>query len=452
MKDKLSNRYFKSGLMIFLSVCSCILFYYLLFHGSDVKSAIDKLFSIFTPIIFGVSLAYLLNPLMRFIENKVIKPIWDKIKNKNKPHLKEKIGNRAIAVAITMLLFVFALYGLIILIVPQVTSSIQNIIMRIPIYMNNVNQWFSELMENNPDVNDLMEEYWIDIENWFTSKLVPMLQDSISSVSGSLVGGVVGLFSTLLNFVVGIIISVYLLLSKEKFCAQVKKITYALLNEERANNLINNTRYTDKIFGGFITGKLLDSLIIGVLCYICMIIMKMPYPALISVIVGVTNVIPYFGPFIGAIPSALLIFMVNPNKCLTFVIFIFILQQFDGNVLGPKILGESTGLSSFWVIFAITVFSGFFGVFGMFIGVPVFAVIYATAKTFINQRLEKKKLPVSTDYYKEFDFHSMQSESINAGKEIRFVKKTFEKVIPEADSVEESHDTVNDKNTSSKEQ
>lgn len=431
MRNKSNGKYIKFGLALFLSISGCILFYYLLFYGSDLKQLIIKFFSIFSSIIFGIGLAYILNSLLKVIEKYVAAPIFKKLLKKNSSdEFKFKII-RGVSIFFTMIIFGFILYGLIILIVPQVLDSIQNIIQRVPQYLSNANKWINEVIDKYPEFNEISDEFWIDIETWFTSSLVPALQAFLSKTSTTLVGGVVSIFNGVLNFIIGIIISIYLMYNKEIFCAQAKKVAYALLREERANNLINNMRYGNAIFGGFISGKLLDSLIIGIICYVCMILFKMPYAALISVVVGVTNIIPYFGPFIGAIPSAIIILMINPMKCLTFIIIILVLQQFDGNILGPKILGESTGLNSFWVIFSITLFSGFFGVLGMFIGVPVFAVIYAAIKTFINQRLEKKRLPVSTEYYKEYDFHSSGSASANAGKEFKFVKKIFDNVYPE---------------------
>ena len=431
MRNKSNRKYYKLGLTLFLSISGCILFYYLLFYGSDLKQLIIKFFSIFTSIFFGMGLAYILNSLLRVVEKYLAAPLLKKLLKKSDNDKQKFKIIRGVSIFITMIVFGFILYGLIILIVPQVLDSIQNIIQRVPMYLSNANKWINEFIEKYPELNELSDEFWIDIETWFTSSLIPALQNFLSKTSSTLVGGVVSIFNGVLNFIIGIIISVYLMYNKEMFCAQAKKVVYALLREERANNLINNMRYGNTIFGGFISGKLLDSLIIGVICYFCMIIFKMPYAALISVVVGVTNVIPYFGPFIGAIPSAIIILMINPMKCLTFIIIILVLQQFDGNILGPKILGESTGLNSFWVIFSITLFSGFFGVLGMFIGVPVFAVIYAAIKTFINQRLEKKGLPVPTEYYKEYDFHSPESGAENTGKEFKFVKKIFENVHPE---------------------
>ena len=198
---------------------------------------------------------------------------------------------------------------------------------------------------------------------------------------------------------IGIIVSVYLLFSKEKFMRQSKKVIYALCKPKRANFILHIGRKANEIFGGFIIGKIIDSAIVGVLCFAGVSIFKMPYPLLISMIVGVTNVIPVFGPYIGAIPCALLIFLVDPMKGIGFIIFIILLQQLDGNVIGPKILGESTGLSSFWVIFAILIAGKMFGIGGMVIGVPMFALIYYVIKLFIQQKLEAKNLPTDTELY-----------------------------------------------------
>ena len=207
-----------------------------------------------------------------------------------------------------------------------------------------------------------------------------------------------------LNIMIGVIISVYLLVSKQKFVGQGKKVLYALFYERQANNILEVVRKSHSIFSGFISGKLIDSLIIGVLCFIGMSIMKMPYIPLVSVLVGVTNVIPFFGPYLGAIPSILLILLISPGKGIMFLIFIIILQQLDGNIIGPKILGSSTGLSAFWVIFAILIGSGLFGIIGMIAGVPVFAVIYYLIKTGLEYSLRKKNLPTDTKEYENLDY------------------------------------------------
>ena len=210
--------------------------------------------------------------------------------------------------------------------------------------------------------------------------------------------GVIGILFRF-DLIVGIIVSIYLMTMKEKSLARCCKAVYALFDEKKANAVVHGTRQVDRIFSGFVRGKLLDSLIIGALCFIGGSILKLPYTPLVSVVVGVTNVIPFFGPFLGAIPSAFLILLVSPKQCLIFVIFIVVLQQFDGNILGPKILGDATGISSFWVIVAILVGGGFGGVLGMFIGVPVFACAQELLKYLMDKRLRKRNMPTEAYAY-----------------------------------------------------
>ena len=217
--------------------------------------------------------------------------------------------------------------------------------------------------------------------------------DMLKQMSG-VINQVVGFFGVVMNFFVGCVVAVYVLMSKEVFLRQIKKIIYAFSSKDGAAMIIEILKHSNEIFGGFISGKFIDSLIVGILCYIGCVIMAMPYVALISVIIGVTNIIPFFGPYIGLIPSAFLIMLYDPWKGLIFIVFILILQQVDGNYIGPKILGNSTGLSPFWIIVAIRLGGGLFGVLGMLLGVPTFAVIYYLIKSFVNYRLENKGIEI----------------------------------------------------------
>ena len=442
MKDsKNHNFYFKIGMNGLLIVCGGIFFYYILFHSDKLSELINAFFSMLTPIIAGLVIAYILNPVMRFLEKKVFGPVWNKIKRrKDHVYSKEAKVIRLLSTFLTIIVFIALIYALVMLLFPRIISNMQSILGRIPVYFLNMDDYYANVLAKYPKLEILLKQYSVDMSQWFYDKILPYFEELISRTSTSLVGSIITIFKSLLNFIIGIIISIYLLVDKEKFTAQAKKVLYAFLTRERANNFINNLRYSDKIFGGFISGKIIDSIIIGILCYIGMLIMHLPYPVLIAVLVGITNIIPYFGPFIGAIPSAFFILMIDPKKCLVFVIFILILQQFDGNILGPKILGDSTGLSSFWVIFSITVFSGLFGILGMFIGVPMFAVIYAAFKTLINKRLEIKHMPVETGYYIDYDYDPDEdSVDGNSGKSFRFVKKTFDKVTEETIIEEQDH-------------
>lgn len=427
---KYDKKYFHWGLTLFLVLSALILLYYVIFNSqnfADVKSAVIR---VLLPVIDGLVIAYILSPMQNVLEQKVIGPLLQK---KKKPFRKQKRIVRIICTTLTILIFVAILFIVILLIVPQVLDSLEIIISRIPRYMDRMDGMITDLLKQYPDISELTVIYWPQIEDWLMTKILPTTSSMISSFSSGLVGGVVNFVRSLLHFIIGIILSIYLLFNKELFCAQAKKIIYAFLKEEKANNLINNVRFANRTFGGFISGKIIDSIMIGVICFIGMTILKIPYSLLISVIVGVTNVIPYFGPFLGAIPSVLILLMVSPMKALIFLIWVLILQQFDGNVLGPKILGQSTGLSGFWVIFSITVFGGFFGVFGMFIGVPLFAVIYAAIRTAVNERLIKKELPSDTLYYETSDYHSDEDEANkgNSGLEFKYAKKAFSHLISE---------------------
>lgn len=437
-------RFAMSGLLI---VCGGLLFYYILFHFDRLSSLVGYFFSILTPLWSGILIAYILNPLMVFIEKKICYPLWKRIK-KNKDHVysKEGVVIRVISVLITLVIFISALYALIMSVVPQTITNIKSLYDRISVFFFNWQDYYASFLSKYPQIDTFMQQNMGTFYTWINDKIKPAL-DMIIKTPTSIVGFIVSVFKSLLNFIIGIIISVYLLFDKEKYLAQSKKMIYAFFKREKANNFINNLRYSDKIFGGFIVGKVIDSIIIGILCYISMLIIGLPYPALISVLVGTTNVIPYFGPFIGAIPSALIILMVpetGPKNCLIFLIFILILQQFDGNILGPKVLGSSIGLNGFWVVFSITVFSKLLGVWGIFLGVPIFAVIYAAIRTLVNQRLEIKHMPVQTDYYINSDYIPEYDEVNNAGKSFRFAKKTFDKVTRETYQEEETRKEQND--------
>lgn len=400
MKFKLNNKYVRWGLTAFLVIAASICFYYLIFHISNIRTTLAAVGEILLPILFGLGTAYLLTPVLNFVERKILFPLCDKIGIKESVRRNKIL--REIGILITALLFFFLIYILIAMLLSQIVPSIQNIIANFDTYLNNFTVWLNELLSNNPEIKDYVtkniDRYSNELEQWLNNVLLSATSEVIKTVSLS----VLSTLGVLWDFIIGFIISIYVLSSKETFAGQAKKIVYAVCNQDIANVVINNFRFTHKTFIGFVGGKILDSIIIGLLCFIGTTLMKTPYAALVSVIIGVTNIIPFFGPFLGAIPTAILIFVVDPVhplNCVYFVIFILILQQFDGNILGPKILGNSTGITGFWVIFSITLFGGLFGIMGMIIGVPLFAVLYAMIKSFVNASLRKKKMPEETGRY-----------------------------------------------------
>ncbi len=400
MKDHFNNKYVRWGVTAFCVIAASICFYYLVFHGVNIKIGLGKLHNILRPILVGFVLAYLLTPVLNYIEYRIMKPVFERIPVKNTSKRDSIV--RGISILTTTLLFFAVIYALIAMFVSQIVPSIMNLIANFDTYVNNVNNVINNLLADNPEVGSYVvkkiNQYSGELESWLTNDVFAAPTAIIKTISLS----VINLVSVLWNWVIGFIISIYVLSSKEKFAGQTKKVAYALFEKQTANMIIRNFRFTHKTFIGFFSGKVLDSIIIGLLCFIGTTLLRTPYAALVSVIIGVTNIIPFFGPMLGAVPCTILIFLVDPMhplNSLYFVIFILVLQQFDGNILGPKILGDSTGLTSFWVIFAITLFGGAFGVPGMIVGVPIFAVIYASVKSLINMALAKRNMPMTTELY-----------------------------------------------------
>ena len=379
----------------FGAISLSILFFFLIYRFQGFGDAISKLTGILMPFIYGAVIAYLLKPVCNCVENFL------------RRLLPEKMGTAAnmLAVTISLLFGILVVYALIMMIVPQLITSVTTLYYTARNNLNDFVDWAShqEIIASNQKLLDFIETSYDNLQdtldNLVRTKLVPSMQ---SLLSGAALG-VMSFVTFLKNIVIGLIVSVYLLASRKKFGQQGKLILYSLVKPRWANLIMEEIRYADRMFGGFINGKILDSAIIGVLCYIACLIFKFPSALLVSVIIGVTNVIPFFGPFIGAIPATLLILIQNPIKALWFVRFVLVLQQVDGNIIGPKILGNTTGLSSFWVLFAILLFGGLWGFVGMIIGVPLFAVIYDVLKKFVFHGLRRnEEMELVTTYHDNF--------------------------------------------------
>lgn len=379
----------------FGAISLSILFFFLIYRFQGFGDAISKLTGILMPFIYGAVIAYLLKPVCNCVEDFL------------RRLLPEKMGTAAnmLAVTISLLFGILVVYALIMMIVPQLITSVTTLYYTARNNLNDFVDWAShqEIIASNQKLLDFIETSYDNLQdtldNLVRTKLVPSMQ---SLLSGAALG-VMSFVTFLKNIVIGLIVSVYLLASRKKFGQQGKLILYSLVKPRWANLIMEEIRYADRMFGGFINGKILDSAIIGVLCYIACLIFKFPSALLVSVIIGVTNVIPFFGPFIGAIPATLLILIQNPIKALWFVLFVLVLQQVDGNIIGPKILGNTTGLSSFWVLFAILLFGGLWGFVGMIIGVPLFAVIYDVFKKFVFHGLRRnEEMELVTTYHDNF--------------------------------------------------
>ena len=379
----------------FGAISLSILFFFLIYRFQGFGDAISKLTGILMPFIYGAVIAYLLKPVCNCVEDFL------------RRLLPEKMGTAAnmLAVTVSLLFGILVVYALIMMIVPQLITSVTTLYYTARNNLNDFVDWAShqEIIASNQKLLDFIETSYDNLQdtldNIVRTKLFPSMQ---SLLSGAALG-VMSFVTFLKNIIIGVIVSVYLLASRKKFGQQCKMILYSLIKPRWADIILEEILYADKMFGGFINGKILDSAIIGVLCYIACLIFKFPSALLVSVIIGVTNVIPFFGPFIGAIPATLLILIQNPIKALWFVLFVLVLQQVDGNIIGPKILGNTTGLSSFWVLFAILLFGGLWGFVGMIIGVPLFAVIYDVLKKFVFHGLRRnEEMELVTTYHDNF--------------------------------------------------
>lgn len=392
------SRYWKVGVTVFLTAAAILLFYDVLFGHRAAVVMLLRLLTALEPILYGAMMAYLLAPVVDFFDRQLVRGGHSVLKIDGSLRT---TGVRAVSLLLTWVVIAVFFYLLMIFLLPQVYKSILRLVGNMENYYNTINAWIAGLLEQNPSleawVMAQLNAYYKDLSSLITDQLLPQARNLMSAVSG----GVLSAMTFLKNLLVGAIVSVYLLATKERCGAYCRKLVCGIFRPSQTVWIFRAAGKADSIFSGFVRGKLLDSLIIGVLCFIFSSLFKFPYAPLVSVIIGVTNIIPFFGPFLGAIPSTFLILLDSPIKALYFVIFILALQQLDGNVIGPKILGDRTGLSSLWVIIAILVGGSFFGVPGMFFGVPVFACLNTFVEFFVNSRLKKQGLPVAVASYRD---------------------------------------------------
>lgn len=364
---------------IFGAVTMSILLFFIIYRYREFSDSIAKLMGIASPLIYGAAIAYLLKPICNFYERKLRELLSEKHK---------KLANM-LAVAGSMLTAFIIIYLLLMIIIPQVGNSVSRLVQTVPEKLNQASVWMEDNLDKDFGLPHYLTEVYGEVKTtlnkWIEDVLSPNIQNILEGVGTQIWNSVM----FLKNFLIGIFVAIYLLASRKKFGEQAKLILYSIFKTKWADIILSELKYADSMFVGFINGKILDSAIIGVICYVCCLIFKFPNAMLVSVIVGVTNIIPFFGPFIGAVPATLLIFIDSPIKAVWFIVFVIALQQVDGNVIGPKILGNSTGLSSFWVLFSILIFGGLWGFVGMIIGVPLFAVIYDITKKLVFYGLRK---------------------------------------------------------------
>jgi len=400
MKKKFENKYFYWALAAFSVIGASILLYFIFLRFDNIINVILKILGIFKPLFYGIIIAFLLTQIFNFFDKKLTKLFIKKMKTEEKA----KNLSKVLSIAISILILFVTLFLILYILIPRVMLSILGIIETWSYNVDNIETWLKSILKVSPALEEIIlsavDESSTSILAWISGALLPQMEKIMSSVTT----GLNGMYIFITDFIIGIVFSIYILANKNGFIASLKKFIYTVFGIKTGNSILQTSRFSYKIFNGFIKGKLLTSLIIGTACYLGMSILRLPYTLIISLIIAITNVIPFFGPIIGWIPSVILIAMVSPLQALYFTILILVLQQIEGNILEPKIVGNTTGISGFWVLFAIMVFGDLFGFIGMIFGVPLFAIIYHFITQKVKYYLKDKEMPIEDEDYVDLKY------------------------------------------------
>ena len=424
MKHEDWKEQIKWGITAFSVLAAVSLVYVLVNNFYAVKQNLAVFLQILMPIIYGAVLAYLMSPVYNLVV-KILGKVYYFF-------LGEKASQRFLGFfgTVASILFLFFLTsGLVSMLIPELTKSVLSLYFSLPDTINRSYNNLAVILEKFPDLRPYAEKAYEEISSFFTGKPdnTQAIFAHLQNLATFFTNGIWSTLTIVKNILIGLIVMVYLLNMKDLLRRQFRKLLFALFSQKKAKGIIEEMQYVHRVFGGFILGKIIDSIIIGILTFFVLSLMKMPYTLLVSVIVGVTNVIPFFGPFIGAIPCFFLILLTSPIQSLYFAIAILIIQQIDGNIIGPKVLGDSTGLSSFWVLFSILLFGGLFGFVGMIIAVPFWAVIMNALRRYMDRRLQKKNLPISSSEYEDFEkFSGKKSDKVAEPEGKEYAKDTDE--------------------------
>lgn len=408
-----NKKYTTIAVYSLIVIAAAILFVVFIFKYDSIASGFSWIGEVLAPILIGIGIAYIINPLVCMFDNRVFAKLRDSevkispdVKNAEKHIAKAKKRRRsaakALSVVCSFIIVLTVVIGIVVAVVPSVAKSVVDLAAQMPGYVDHVDAFLDEVFANNPQLANVLSEEFSDLENivkHIAEAAEPMAL--LGQVSTGVMELAAGLLVTLKNVLIGLVIAIYFLFSKDRLIAQMKKVLFALFKNGKCQKIVSVCSKSNSVFKTYIVSNLLDSAIIFVLMVIGMYVMGMPYPMLIAVVCGVTNLIPFFGPFIGAIPCGLLILLVDPVKVIWFGIFVLVLQQCDGNVIKPFLFGETMGLPAIWVLISIIAGGGLFGIPGMLLGVPVFTVFYMLFSEFLSDKLRKKNLPTSTDDYFE---------------------------------------------------
>lgn len=431
MKINWNKKYTTVAVYSLIVIAAAVLFVVFVFKIDSFVEGFSWIGTVAAPIICGVVVAYIVNPLMMWIERTffkklkndpppekglvmkklestrvgstaVVRTLEKHAASTEKKQRRRRIAARALSVSIAYILLLAIITGIGIAVVPSVATSVVDLADKMPGYVKNLDAFLKEFFVNNPEIAGLISDSFTEIGSVLdkiSDMMEPMAGDIIGSVSNGVLKFAAGLLTGLKNVLIGLIIAIYFLFSKERLLAQCKKILFAFLKNSTCQRIFYVAGKSNAIFKNYVISNLVDALIIFAAMAVGMLVMEMPYPLLLAVVCGVTNLIPFFGPFIGAIPCGLIILLVDPVKVIWFGIFVLVLQQVDGNVIKPHLFGESMGLPAVWVLVSITIGGGLFGIPGMLLGVPVFAVLYLLFAEFVSSKLKRKNMPEDTGEY-----------------------------------------------------
>lgn len=399
MEENKNDIYFKWGLTAVAVIVIALVISLIFSKLGPIATAISTIISTVSSVLYGVVMAFLMAPVYDRIGiwvGEILSSLFPKWKKSDK-------YAKMIATLACLVILILVVFALIMMIIPELVNSITNVISYAPSGTQNLEAWLKDILNKNPNLEKLIIGNYLDISARLSDIATTTVLPNVNTYIKNLSSGVINALGVVVNIIIGLMVMMYLLNMKTTLASQAKKIVYAVAGVKIGNEIVTEARYTKNMFEKFIVGKIIDSIIIGIINYVFMAIIHMPYALLISVVVGVTNVIPFFGPFIGAIPSIILLLLISPVTALQFAVWILVLQQVDGNIIGPKILGQTTGLPSFWVLFSILLFGGLFGIVGMIIAVPTWAIIYRTISRLSEHFLKKKGLEPDSKHYMDLD-------------------------------------------------
>lgn len=438
------KKYGGYGVTAFLVIVGAVLIIFIFLRFDEFTDVLSKVFRALSPVIIGIVFAYLMNPLMNVFENAMKRVFY---KHARKITRAKKMC-RVLSLILTMVILVSFISVIIYMLIPELTDTVmgtettEGLVDILPKQTENLKDWLQDVLNRESKISQFARETFEKAANYLEDFVNNRFIHYTSDILSYIASGVWSVFGIVYDIVIGIVFSVYILLSKETFAGHAKKIVFSIFKRRRANAIVRITKQCHAKFTGAITGKIVDSIIIGVMCFIGMMVMDIPYRLLVSVIIAVTNVIPFFGPYIGGVPTAFLILCADPVKALYFVIFIIVLQQFDCNFLDPKIVGGSIGLSPFWVLFSCVVFGALFGLPGMLLGVPGMACVYMIIKETTEYRLKRRGLRTDTDYYIDADSVDEQELILVDPKldPVKISPDEYEKKIHEDDEAENTEE------------